>query len=203
MWPFKRSKSNILKDLETKLLNAKNRDPEKYDGDEDEDIVIDAYNAMSEIEKHGYVELIPYLYDFLKDRDEYLREKVVETFGAFRAEQIPKFKEIIYHIWTDENEKRGVKFTALGVWYCSYQGTKDPKALKILYHLLRDKNYYSSFRAKAIRGIMIILGDAEGYIHANNQSYKLREIQDPDDFDAAVDWQELESLMRKYAPDAL
>jgi hypothetical protein len=195
--------TQTIKELEVLFLKAKHRDPSKYQSKEDDDIVIDAYNAMSVVEKHGYVELIPYLYHFIDDPDEYLREKAVQSFRGFGHAQIPEFREIAFNIWNNKNEENCIRYSAFSLWCDSYQITKDPQVLKILYRILKDKNVESALRSGALTGIMQVIGDGQRCIIAHNLWLDIFDIKDPYEFDTKINWEEVDYIMNYHAPEFL
>jgi hypothetical protein len=197
------TQAQAVKELETLFLKAKHRDSTKYDSNEDKHIVVDAYNAMSKVEEHEYVELIPYLYHFIDDRDGSLRVKALQSLGSFRADQTPEFTEIAFNIWNNKNDERDIRGSALSLWSGSYQLTEDPKALKILYRVLKDKNAESSIRCRALIGIMRVIGDEERYVIASNLWFKIYGIKDPYEFDTKINWEEVEGIMYHYVPEVL
>jgi len=193
--------NKTIKEWESILLKAKHRDPLQYDSNEDKHIVIDAYNVISRIEEHAYIGLIKYLYDFLEDRDEYLREIAVSAFRSFRDE-VPEFSEKALEIWMNPNENKTVRFVALGVWYGFYLNTCNKETLKILYKLLINSDAPISFRARAAAGILEVSGTTENG-EGEALYFACGDIKDPNKFNASIDWDTINKIMQKYAPEAL
>lgn len=192
--------TQTIKNLEVILQKAKYRDPSQNGSDEYEEIVIDAYNAMSQIEKNRYIELIPYLYDFAEDQDEYLREKAVSSFGGFRADQVPEFREKAFKIWTNKDEDDVLKFIALGIWYGFYQNTQDKKVLNTLYQLLINNKEPNDLRARARVGILSVSGHLK---RGGESCFPLGSLENANEFNKAIDWKEINDIICQYAPESL
>jgi hypothetical protein len=203
---FNRRAKEIEK-IETILLRAKSRDPKQYDSIEDKNIVVDAYNAMSQIEKNRYVELIPYLYHFMEDRDEYLREKAISSFGGFKVNEVGELKDKLFIIWNNVSEDDNVRFVALGVWAGFYRGLRDKEALKILYKLLKTSGIYISLRIEAMINILSVAGELEigegATLFSKIINLDTFEGYDENEFMSAIDWERINKIMEKYCPEAL
>lgn len=194
-----------MQELEEKLLKAKYRDPSKYNTTEDEDIVIDAYNAMSQIEKKGYLELVKYLHYFLDDPDAYLRERAISAFGGFRVDEVLEARDKAFTMWNNQHEDEYVRFLALGIWDGFFRDTCDKRTLEILYNLLCNKSAIISLRIQALAGIYDVSGNL-----TNELGYwildlinRQNELKDPKIFHDAIDWNAINTIMKKYAPEAL
>lgn len=198
-----KSKIDEIREIESILVKAKNRDPHKYGTVEDEDIVIDAYNAISKIEANGFIELKKYLYHFLNDPDSYLREIAITAFGGFTLDEVPDLKEIAYSIWNDNNEETYIRFVALQLWYAFFVNTQDHDAIILLYKLIRNEFEDLSIRKRAYAGILEvsgILSKGEGSRLCINNDHL---VNDNDEFMRWVNWNQINEIMKQYAPEIL
>lgn len=194
-----KNKDKTIIKLEETLLKAKYRDPTQYHTYEDESIVIDAFNAMGEIEKNGYIELLKYLYDFLEDPDEYLRAQAVSSFGGFTKLEVPEFRNKAFDIWNNQSEDNYVRFVALGVWSGFYRDSCDKEVLVTLYNFLCDKTNETDLRIQALATIY----EASGTMTHEIGKWVLRslgndELSDPNVFNETVNWDQINEIMKKH-----
>jgi hypothetical protein len=174
---------------------------------EESHIVVDALDAMTLIGKKEYFELIPYLYDFLQDPDEYLRAKVILTFGEFHAEQLPGLEDKLLKIWSNEEEEMDVRLAALNVWAGFHRCSYNKNLIIKMYLILKTKKNDACLRFTALNVMCKIMGERlpdEGL----DVFYKICKLSSKgdyteDEFNNFIDWEKINSYIEKHAPEAL
>ena len=161
----------------------------------------DALSAFSMTGKEKIYELASDVYQFLKCDDEVLRKKAVTTLGLSTRLHLPEFKEVAYKIWLEDKDD-GVRDAALRAWSSYYHNTQDRIVLKILYKILTNEKYSVASRHSALVEIFHTSQEpSDNYKRYNKKDFFM--IRSNEEFNQKVDWNEIRSIMKKYAPDAL
>lgn len=161
----------------------------------------DSLSAVSLIGKDKIYELSKEVYDLLDSLDGVIRETVVTTLGLITCLHLPKFKETAYKVWL-EDEDENVRQAALAAWTSYYTDTKNPTVLKILYKILIDENYPVDHRRTAMQYIFYVSQEPSNF-YDPFKSKHFYMVSSHEEFNQKVDWNEIKSIMKKYAPDVL
>lgn len=161
----------------------------------------DALSAFSMIGKEKIYELASDIYQFLKCGDEVLRKKAVTTLGLSTRLHLSEFKDIAYKIWL-EDESNSVRNAALRAWTSYYSNTQNKEVLKKLYKILLNENYSVADRRIAMQDIFYVSGEIPKF-YDPFQDRHLYTLNSHEEFNQKIDWDEVRSIMKKYAPDAL
>lgn len=101
-----------------------------------------------------------------------------------------------------EDEDENVREAALAAWKAYYAGTKNPAALKILYKILIDETYPVEHRRTAMQGIFSVTHEFPNFYDPFiSRSFYM--LTSHEDLNQKIDWNEVQAIMKKYAPDAL
>ena len=158
-------------------------------------------NAMSILSiagKEELYDLVPEMLELLNSWNSFFRQLSVSNLGFWL--RIPEFKDIAYEIFIND-EDDSVKFSALQSWISYYVDTKNSLILEELYKVLINDNYEESIRYISLNGIFKV-ADIKPIFYDIGTS-KFMKCQTPEEFNSKVDWQEVTSLLKKYAPNAL
>jgi len=166
----------------------------------------DAGSVMSIAGKEELWELVSDIFEMLECKSPELRGEAIITLSFDTKLQSPEAKDIAYKMWLedeDEDEDEDVRGRALRAWTAFYTNAKDPKILKKLYEIIKSKNHPVAHRFEALRNIYAVSKvKSESY---NPYSRKFCDYPEKthEEFEQLVDWQEVESILKKYAPGVL
>lgn len=167
----------------------------------DEELHEEIFEVFYEIKAHKLTVLANEVYALLNSNDSFIRRDAVAVLGFTTRLHMPEFRDKAYDIFLNDPDD-SVKYTALCAWTSYYLESNNNKVLKILYNILIDNNNSSSIRDQAYYGIFttidILFHKRMDITRKNLLKYKTSE-----EFNKHIDWQELETIMRKYAPEAL
>lgn len=164
----------------------------------DFDMVWAFHDAMSAVEKEGLYELKDVLYEYLNDPYPEFRADAVRTLGwntrlgidEFCLNDAPK-------IWLNDPDEE-VRAAALVAWANYYSRSKNPNMLKTLYSILVSRGYSTLIRSWALNQFFYV---SDGWLDGRvRYSAAVDDVEDPDEFDKAVDWERVHRLMKQYVP---
>ena len=193
------SRSNYIEELRKVLKLAKT---DLYiNGVLNRPLFRDLLDTLSIIGTEKLYALSNTVYDLLDSSDEDIREEVVTTLGLISRLHLPEFKERAYKIWL-EDEDANVRKAALCAWKSYYAGTKNPAVLRILYKILKDETYPVDHRRTAMQGIFSVTHEPSNfYDHFQSRGFYM--LKSHEELNQKIDWDEIKTIMKKYAPDAL
>jgi len=160
----------------------------------------DALGCFSMIGKEKLYELVEEVKSFLSCCDFGLRESAVVTLGLSSRLHLPEFRETVYKIWLEDKDDY-VKEAALRSWISYYDNSQNVKVLKTLYSILTNENYTVDARMDALEGIFSVSGE-EPTFYVLYSSYFF-DITTHEEIKDRIDWDKVNNLMKKYAPEAL
>ena len=183
-----------LQGAETDYMGEKgNFHPEWFDN---------ADSIMSRAGKEELYELIPDIFKMLNCKDGLLRGQAIITLSFDTRLQSPEAKDIAYKMWL-EDEDEDVRERALRAWTAFYTKTKDPKVLKELYLIIMSKKYSVAHKFEALSAIFDITREPSKFYDPYSQKFCNYPKKTHEEFEQLVDWEEIKSILKKYAPNAL
>lgn len=194
------AKTEIIESIRKTLSNAKSG---LYDaaGNADRKLFKETLSAFSLIKEYNLTILSKEVYQLLESDEPLIRQDAVATLGFTTRLHLPEFRDKAYEIFLNDPDD-SVKATALNAWTGYYFKSNNRDVLKILYNILIDNSNYASIRDIAYHGIFTTIDDL--FTTSNEITRKnLLRYKNPEEFNQHIDWQELEAIMRKYAPEAL
>ena len=183
-----------LQGAETDYMGEKgNFHPEWFDN---------ADSIMSRAGKEELYELIPDIFKMLNCKDGLLRGQAIITLSFDTRLQSPEAKDIAYKMWLEDDDE-GVRESALMAWTAFYTNTKDPKILKKLYEIIKSKNHPVAHRFEALRNIYAVSQVKSESYNPYSRKFCNYPKKTHEEFEQLVDWEEIKSILKKYAPDAM
>jgi hypothetical protein len=155
--------------------------------------------ALINVGKKQIYELADEIYPYLNDPFSEFRAEAVRTLGWSSRLAIREFcLNQAYDIWEKDLDEE-VKIAALEAWCYYYSETKNKDVIKKLHDILLSKIYPSQIRAWALKAFLEVSGFLEGP-RERHRTLDLGDLEDPGEFDKAVDWDRVNRIMTECVP---